>query len=236
MSTFSIPLGYNRIKIARDFRELAATPFRDGVNACCWPRTLSGDFSEIVALLDTGDGITAIDDEHLLALRLTPAGETARTTILEDLQRLRTQGLAPELNCIRSYPRDEDGGAVRTDVYSFHADSAPVTTDTFLCTYLGAASEGLRNDEARRRIDVPETRAELLAQFDGADDDDFRAHLHENCYDLHYASLPHAQPFNFGLGNFWRIAVDSPDSSVPPCVHRAPDNLPGQPPRLLLIS
>ena len=236
MSSFSPPPGYNRIKTVGDFRELAATPFHNGVNALCWQRTLSGDFGEIVALLDTGDGLTAIDDGRLNALRLTPAGETARTIILDDLQLLRTQGLAPELNCIRSYPRDEDGGTVRTDVYSFHADSAPVATDTFLCTYLGAASEGLRNDEARRRIDVPETRAELLAQFGGVDDDDFRVHLHENCYDLHYAPLPHAQPFNFGLGNFWRIAVDSPDSPVPPCVHRAPDNLPGQPPRLLLIS
>ncbi|HEY4248887.1 MAG TPA: hypothetical protein VGM64_18835 [Lacunisphaera sp.] len=233
---FSPPPGYNRIKIVADFRELVETPFRDGVNALCWERALSGDFGEIVGLLDTGDGITAIDDEHLLALRLTSAGQIARTVIFEDLHRLRTQGLAPELNCIQSYPRDNEGGTVRTDVYSFHADSAPVATDTFLCTYLGAASEGLRNDEARRRIDVPETRAELLAQFGGAEDDDFRAHLHENCYDLHYAPLARAQPFNFGLGNFWRIAVDSPDSPVPPCIHRAPDNLPGQLPRLLLIS
>ncbi|MEO6993879.1 MAG: hypothetical protein ABI273_09640 [Lacunisphaera sp.] len=236
MSSFSPPPGYHRIKMVPDFSELLATPFSNGVNALCWPRTLAGDFSEIVALLDTGEGITAIDDDRLLALRLTPAGETARALILGDLERLRTLGLAPELNCIRSYPRDDDGGAVRTDVYSFHADSAPAGTDTFLCTYLGAASEGLRNDEARRRIDVAETRAELLAQYGGGDDDDFRAHLHENCYDLHYAPMPQAQPFNFGLGNFWRIAVDSPENPVPPCVHRAPDNLPGQPPRLLLIS
>jgi hypothetical protein len=236
MPSFSPPPGYSRVKTAGDFRELLATPFRDGVNALCWKRTLSGNFSEIVALLDAGEGITAIDDAHLHALRLTPAGDEARTVILDDLQLLRARGLAPELNCIRNYPRDESATTVRTDVYSFHADSAPVAADTFLCTYFGAASEGLRNDEARRRVDVPEIRAELLAHFGGADDDDFRVHLQENCYDLHYTPLPHAQPFNFGVGNLWRIAVDSPGSPVPPCIHRAPDNLPGQPPRLLLIS
>jgi len=236
MSNFSIPPGYNRVRIVGDFPALADTRFSDGVNALCWARTLPGDFREIVTLLDTGDGITTINDEHLLALRLSSAGEIARSIILEDLHRLRSRGLAPELNCIRSYPRDDEGGTVRTDVYSFHADSAPIATDTFLCTYLGDPSEGLRNDEARRRIDVPETRAELLACFGGMDNEAFHEHLHENCYDLHYAPLPSAQPFSFGLGNLWRIAVDSPDSLVPPCVHRAPDNLPGQPPRLLLIS
>ena len=45
-----------------------------------------------------------------------------------------------------------------------------------------------------------------------------------------------AEPFSFGLGNLWRIAVEYPDSPVPPCVHRAPATIPGRPPRLLLIS
>ncbi|HUR46218.1 MAG TPA: hypothetical protein VMZ27_10115, partial [Candidatus Saccharimonadales bacterium] len=66
--------------------------------------------------------------------------------------------------------------------------------------------------------------------------DDFREYLKENCYDLHYAPIPTARPFSFGLGNLWRIAVDYPCSPVPPCLHRAPETLPGQPPRLLLIS
>ena len=127
-------------------------------------------------------------------------------------------------------------GPVATDVFSFHADSAPVEADTWLCTYHGLPSEGLRNDEAHRRVDIPATRAELLKLFGGDDDADFRAYLKENCYDLHYAAVPEARPFSFGLGNLWRIAVDYPGSPVPPCIHRAPATLPGQPPRLLLIS
>jgi hypothetical protein len=45
-----------------------------------------------------------------------------------------------------------------------------------------------------------------------------------------------AQPFSFGLGHVWRIACEHPGSPVPPCIHRAPETAPGQPPRLLLIS
>ena len=67
------------------------------------------------------------------------------------------------------------------------------------------------------------------------DDAGFRAHLHENCYDLHYAPAASARPWSFGTGNLWRIAVDWPGSPVPPCIHRAPVTLSGQP-RLLLIS
>jgi hypothetical protein len=121
-------------------------------------------------------------------------------------------------------------------VYSFHADSAPVATDTFLCSYTESSSEGLRNEDARRCVEVAETRAALLERFGGNDDDAFLAYLRENCYDLHYVPISQAQPFSFGLGNLWRIAVDYPGSPVPPCVHRAPATIPGRPPRLLLIS
>jgi hypothetical protein len=85
-------------------------------------------------------------------------------------------------------------------------------------------------------VDAPETRAELLKRFGGLDSDDFRDYLKENCYDLHYVPIPGARPFSFGIGNLWRIAVDYPGSPVPPCIHRAPPTLPGEPPRLLLIS
>jgi hypothetical protein len=123
-----------------------------------------------------------------------------------------------------------------TDVFSFHADSAPVETDTWLCTYHGPASEGLPNDEARRRVDIPETRAELLRRFGGPDDATFLEYLSEHHYDLHYAPRPNARPYSFGLGNLWRIAVDWPGGPVLPCIHRAPEHTPDQPPRLLLIS
>ena len=108
--------------------------------------------------------------------------------------------------------------------------------ETWLCTYHGLPSEGLRNDEALRRMDIPETRRALLKLFGGEDDDDFREWLSENCYDLHYSPARQARPFSFGMGNLWRIAVEWPGSLVPPCIHRAPETHPGQSPRLLLIS
>jgi hypothetical protein len=212
-----------------------------GINALCWPRALPGDFAEVVTALSAssesiGEGITPLDEARLNALPVSAAGRSAIDSMLADLRLLRSHGLAPELNCIRAYPREEEPTAVPIDVYSYHADSAPVQADTWLCTYHGASSEGLRNEDARRRVDVPETRAELLKLFGGEDGREFREFLAENCYDLHYAPAPGSQPFPFGTGNLWRIATDWPGSPVPPCVHRAPENLPGQPLRLLLIS
>lgn len=231
-----MPPDYPRIKLVKSFDELVTTPFQDGVNALCWQRELPGDFSEVVALLGVSEGITTLDESRLHNLPVSAAGRVAIHVLLEDQQRLRDHGLSPILDCIQSYPREEEPGAVPTDVYSFHADSAMEEADTWLCTYHGASSEGLRNNEAQRRVDLPETRAELLKEYGGEDDADFLEYLNENCYDLHYAPDPQAQPFSFGHGNLWRIAVDYPGSPVPPCIHRAPETLPGQPPRLLLIS
>jgi hypothetical protein len=236
MTPLTLPPGYTRITRVNSFHELISTPFENGVNAFCWQRTLPGDFSEVVERLGVSEGITTLDDARLHALSVSAAGRAAIDLLLEDQRLLREHGLDPVLNCIHGYPRDENPGPVSTDVFSFHTDSAPVEADTWLCTYHGPASEGLRNDEAQRRVDIPETRAELLQRFGGEDDDDFLETLKENCYDLHYAPVPQARPFSFGLGNLWRIAVDWPGSPVPPCIHRAPETLPGQPPRLLLIS
>lgn len=236
MPSLALPAGYPRIQRVTSFEELIATPFAGGVNALCWERTLPGDFGAVVAQLASGSELATLDDERLLALPLDAAGRTAVAVIMEDLRLLRAHGLTPSLDCIRGYPRDDEAEAVSTDVYSFHADSATIPADTWLCTYHGAASEGLRNEEAQRHVDVPATRAELLRRYGGQDDADFRAYLQDHCFDLHYAPVPQARPFSFGVGNLWRIAVDYPGSPVPPCIHRAPANLPGQPPRLLLIS
>jgi len=236
MIASSLPTDYPRIQRVNSFEELVSTPFSCGVNAFCWPRTLRGDFSEVVELLGGGEGIVTLDDTRLLALPVSAAGRVAVDILLADQRRLREHDLDPVLNSIHGYPRDEDAGPVSTDVFSFHADSATVAADTWLCTYHGAASEGLRNDEAQRRVDLPATRAELLRQFGGEDNEEFREYLKENCYDLHYAPVPLARPFSFGLGNLWRIATDYPGCPVPPCIHRAPATLPGHPPRLLLIS
>ena len=236
MTPFTLPPDYPRIKAVKSFHELVTTPFAGGVNALCWTRALVGDFGEIVGCLGVDEGITTLDDARLQSLSISAEGRAAIEILLEDQSLLRAHERDPVLNCIRGYPRDDDPGPVPTDVFSFHADSAPVETDTWLCTYFGPASEGLRNDEAQRRVDIPETRAELLKLFGGADDEDFLEYLNENCFDLHYASTRGARPYTFGLGNLWRIAVDWPGSPVPPCIHRAPESRPDQPPRLLLIS
>lgn len=226
---------YRSLRQVSSFAELASTSFTAEFNALCWPRRLPGDFGAIVAQLDPAADLLTLDEQLLRGLRLNEAGRVAVDVLLTDLQLLRDRELDPVLNCIRAYPEDDEPGPVKTDVFSFHADSAPIAADTWLCTYHGAPSEGLRNEEARRRVDLPETRRELLARYGGDDDDGFRAWVREHCYDLHYAPAPHAQPYSFGLFNLWRIAVDYPGSPCPPCIHRAPATVPGEP-RLLLIS
>lgn len=230
-----VPHDYPRIKRVKSFEELVTTPFGGEVNVLCWERSLRGDFAEVVKLLGAGEGITTIEAEQLQALPVSAAGRVAVDILIKDLRLLQAQGRDPVLNCIHDYPRDEAAEVLATDVYSFHADSAPIEADTWLCTYHGAVSECLRNEEAQRHVDIPETRAELLKRFGGEDDADFHEHLKENCYDLHYAPFPEAQPFSFGLGSIVRLAVDYPGSPVLPCIHRAPANFPGRP-RLLLIS
>ena len=239
MTTTILPIeppDYFRIKRVHSFAELIATPFADGVNALCWPRALRADFSEVVERLGAGEEIVPVEEEQLDDVAVTAGGRAAIEILRDDLRRLREARRDPVLNCIHRYPRDEAAGPVRTDVFSWHVDSAPVETDTWLCTYYGAPSEGLPNEQARRRVDIPEIRAELL-EFLGMEEDDaaFRDALRDHCFDLHYAPLPDARPYSFGVGNLWRIAVDWRGSMVPPCIHRAPDTIPGQPPRLRLI-
>jgi hypothetical protein len=223
------------LRVVASFEALIATPFRDGVNAVCWARDLQGDFDEVVRKLGTDDDITSIDEARLRSIEVGPPGRRAVAALLEDLERLRAIGEEPTLDCVRRYPRDHDG-PVATDVHSFHVDRATAPLDTFLCSYTGASSEGLRHREARRLVDVPAIRALLLERFGGEEDEAFAAWLGENSFDLHYEALPEARPFSFGLGNLWRIAVQYPGSPVPACIHRAPEDSPGQSPRLLLIS
>lgn len=230
------PRASHRIGIVGSFDELIATRFELDVNALCWPRRLPGDFREILEKLQAGEGMAPVEDDDLRSLTLSPAGCAARDVLLADQALLRGHGLAPSLDCITGYPRDDAAGPVATDVYSFHVDSAPVEADTYLCTYVGSTSEGLANEEAERRVDVAETRAELLKIYGGADDEGFAAYLSEHCFDLHYRPLAGAQPYSFGLGNLWRIAIAYPHCPVLPCIHRAPLTLPGDPARLLLIS
>lgn len=227
---------YFRIRQVSSFADLVGTPLRDGVNALCWPRSLPGDFSEVARLLARSDeGIHALDEEELQSLSLSPAGRLAVEGMLADFRLLRDRRLDPVLNYINGGEHDDPHAVVATDVFSFHADRAPVPADTYLCTYFGPTSEGLRNEDVARRIDDPVTRAKLLEAYGGADDDGFREFLADHCYDLHYAPAPGAQPFSFGHFNLWRIALAYPGNPVPPCIHRAPETRPGEV-RLLLIS
>ena len=234
------------------FNALLTRRFVDGTNALCWPRALPGDFSEVARLLSPSEGVVVVTAEDLAALSLSAAGRIAADVMCAYLQRLEALGKEPLLNCIAGYPRDDSGAAVVTDVMSFHVDRAPVEVDTFLCTYFGAPSEGLDNDDAVLRVLDPEVRTALLAEWrndsdergdDRGNDRDgrgrlrdeaeaFASFLAEHSYDLHYRALDSAQPWSFGVGALWKIAVQWPGSRVLPCIHRAPDSTA---PRLLLI-
>jgi len=228
-------VGQPRVRQVRSFEELRTTRFADGVNALCWERTLTGDYAEVIAKLGPGEGIVPLDDERIRALELSSAGRLAAEAMLADQQLLRDHDLAPSLNCVYDCVRSLDAGTVPTDVTSFHVDSAPVEVDTWLCTYYGTCSEGLRNEDALLKIDIPEIRAALLKEYGSPDNPGFVEFLHEHSYDSHYALKPGAAPYSFGTFALWRIATRWPGSPVPPCIHRAPENHPGSP-RLLLIS
>ena len=229
------PDGAPRVRRVRSFEELRTTPFAEGINALCWERTLPGDYAEVIAKLGPGEGIVPLEDERIRALDLTPAGLLAVEAMLADQQLLRDHDLAPSLNCVYDCVRGPDAGVVPTDVTSFHVDSAPVEVDTWLCTYHGSCSEGLRNEDALLKVEIPEVRAALLKEYGGADDEGFAEFVHEHSYDSHYAPKPGAVHYPFGTFALWRIATRWPGSPVPPCIHRAPENHPGSP-RLLLIS
>ena len=225
----------SRVRRVGGFAELLATPFAEGVNALCWERSLPGDFAEVAARLPAGQGIVPLADDELAALQLSPAGRLAAAAMLADQRLLRAHDLAPSLNLIHDCRPDPAAGPVPTDVTSFHVDSAPVEVDTWLCTYLGACSEGLANEDARLKVEIPEIRAALLEEYGGADDAGFAEFLQEHSYDSHYAPRPGATPYAFGTFALWRIATRWPGCPATPCVHRAPANPPGAP-RLLLIS
>ena len=237
-SSSSGQIGPFRVQFVHSFQELAGTPFAGNINALCWQRTLPGDFAEIVMGLGSshGQSMITLDPGMLRALPLSAAGKSARDGMLADFNLLSERSLAPVLNCIYAYPRDERVAPIATDVFSFHVDSAPCETDTWLCTYHGPASEGLGNEQAVRLIDIPANRAALLAAYGGADDAGFLEFLSDNAYDLHYGARQQARPHSFGTGNLWRIATAYPGCPGPPSIHRAPPTKPGDPPRLLVIS
>ena len=223
-------------KIVNTLDELINTPFDKSTNALCWKRTLSGNFDEIAIQFSGYSEILSLEEADLYSLDLSKDGQAARDLLVQDLGLLRKLGLEPALDCIPFYPRDSNSDPVATDVYSFHVDTANINADTYLCSYNLTPSEGLLNSDAIRRVDIPETRSELLKRYGNDDDEGFTEYLRENHFDLHYLPVSPAAPYSFGLGNLWRIATDCPNSPTLPCIHRAPTTQIGQPPRLLLIS
>ena len=89
------------------------------------------------------------------------------------------------------------------------------------------------NSQAQQKVLVPEIRDELKKLYRGAEEG-FETFLMEHFFDLHYQPTPAANPVSLGLCNLWRLAIDHPESKVPPCVHRAPIEKAGQH-RLMMI-
>ena len=224
---------HKQISVVSSFSELVSSNFQGDRNAICWYRNLNGDFQEIVKKLQLKQNVTEISVDDLLALQLSEYGRLAREIIIADIQQLTELGASPTLNLIQNYERDDELDFISTDVYSFHVDRSPIPTDTFLCTYHGAASEILPNDQVEQKILVPEIREKLKNLHDGPEAE-FENFLEEYFFDLHYRAKPESKPVNLGLGHLWRLAVDHPTQQVLPCVHRAPIEIDGEY-RLLLI-
>lgn len=223
----------HQIQVVSTFAELIHTKFKDEMNAACWSRNLVGDFKEIVDQIELKENITEVTIDDLLALQLSKNGLLAREIILQDMQLLTECGASPALNLLKCYERDDELDFISTDVYSYHVDRSPIETDTFLCTYHGAASDILPNHQAEQKILIPEIREQLKQLHDGTEES-FEKFLEEYYFDLHYQPKADAQPINLGLGNLWRLAVDHPTQQALPCVHRAPVENDGEY-RLLLI-
>ncbi|GAA4771060.1 DUF1826 domain-containing protein [Flavobacterium hankyongi] len=196
-------------------------------------RNLEGDFKEIVSLLRLKENITVVTPEDLTALNLTKKGNLAREIILNDLQLLSDFGASPTLNLLKCYERDDEFDFISTDVYSFHVDRSPIATDTFLCTYHGAANDIIPNAQVTQKVLIPEIRAKLEKLHDGPPEE-FENFLKEIYFDLHYQAHEGAAPINLGNGHIWRLAVDHPNQQVVPCIHRIPKENEGEY-RLLLI-
>jgi hypothetical protein len=223
----------HQIRYVTSFQELISTPFKGAINAICWTRNLTGDFGEIIRKIALNENVAVLNQEELCELKLSEQGQIARELLLNDLKVLQAHGASPILNLIRCYERDDAYPFFPTDVYSFHVDRSPVPTDTFLCTYYGESSEILPNAQAQQKVLVPEIRDELKKRYGGTEQG-FESFLIEHFFDLHYMAKPNARPISLGLGNLWRLAIDQPESQVPPCVHRAPREKAGQK-RLLMI-
>ena len=128
------------------------------------------------------------------------AGRTAIELLPEDQRLLREHGAAPVLNCFLSYPARK----IRWSCPRMFTPSTP-TAPRWKQTHFFA-----RITERQAKVCATRTRyvvwtfrnpRRTAQTFGGEDNACFREFLAENCYDLHYAPAPSAQPFSFGVGN-----------------------------------
>jgi hypothetical protein len=108
---------------------------------------------------------------------------------------------------LKCYDRDDEFDFISTDVYSFHVDRSPIATDTFLCTYYGAATDIIPNEQAEQKVLIPEIQKKLAALHNGPSEE-FEDFLKEHYFDLDYQPQPYSVPVSIGLGHLWRLAVD----------------------------
>ena len=168
----------NNINCVTNFQDLVTIPFKGNMNAVCWVRNLTGDFSEIVNKIALNENLMVLDEDDLCELVLREQGQIARKILLNDLQLLKAHGALPNLNLIRYYDKDDTYPFFPTDVYSFHVDRSPAPTDTILCTYHGASSEILPNAQAEQKVLVPEIRDRLKHIYIGPEEE-FESFLKE---------------------------------------------------------
>ena len=223
----------NQVQVVNSFEELVNNPFQGQVNVLSWERSFGGNFKEIIRLIQNDAPMIKVEIEQLLALDLSPEGELARTRIITDMELFKSVGADPLLNLLTHYERDDENPYFSTDVYSWHVDASPIPTYTYLCTYAGATSEFLPNHLCVPKVQLPEIQQRILADYKGKPEQ-YAEYLHANFLDLHYEALPFAEPCVMNKGQVYRLAVKHPDCPVPPCIHRAPIEKPGES-RLLLI-
>lgn len=72
-------------------------------------------------------------------------------------------------------------------------DRSPIATDTFLCTYCGAASDIIPNEQAEQKVLIPEIRKKLAA-LHNVPSEEFEDFLKEHYFDLHYQPQSHSVP------------------------------------------
>ncbi|RFC53476.1 hypothetical protein DXU93_13340 [Brumimicrobium aurantiacum] len=222
-----------QIQYVKNFEDFFKTPFKGKINAIGWQRTLEGDFQEIIDKVDSSESIVELKLSVLKNLKLSKKGDLARKHLISDFIFLENNGADPIINVIKEYDRDDVFPFFPTDVYSFHVDRSPIPGATILCTYYGAASEIVANEDVQQKINIPKYR-EALKELHTDENQAFEIFLEENFFDLHYEMKKNVQPKKLQVGELWKLAIDHPNSPTLPSIHRAPKENKGQP-RLLLI-